>query len=300
MKKIIFLALGEKAYRILDGLEGAFLSSIKLIVVGRDKYIADDYASQIITFARKNSIPCIERNESYEKWRAEEIYFFAVGWRWLIQENSNQLIVLHDSILPKNRGFAPLVSALINGDEEIGVTAIFGAKSYDEGDIIFQKKTSIAYPIQISTAIGIVAEMYIDIAHDIFSYISTGRSLPQTPQNDYGKTYAIWRDFDDYFINWNKSSDYIIRFINAVGSPYYGATTYLDGALVRILQAEQYQDVKIEDRESAIGKVIFINEGFPVVICGDGLIEVKKIEDKNGLTMLPLKKFRSRFSNRPS
>ena len=40
-------------------------------------------------------------------------------------KNSENLIVFHDSLLPKYRGFAPLVSQLINGEEYLGVTAIF-------------------------------------------------------------------------------------------------------------------------------------------------------------------------------
>ena len=71
----------------------------------------------------------------------------AVSWRWMIKHPKNKLIVFHDSILPKYRGFAPLVNMLINGEKEIGVSAIFGADEYDSE--IISEKTTISYPIKI-------------------------------------------------------------------------------------------------------------------------------------------------------
>ena len=46
------------------------------------------------------------------------------------------MIIFHDSLLPKYRGFAPLVNSLINQEKEIGVTAIKASQNYDEGDTV--------------------------------------------------------------------------------------------------------------------------------------------------------------------
>ena len=86
-------------------------------------------------------------------------YQLAIGWRWLISGTEN-LIVLHDSLLPKYRGFAPLVNSLINGEQEIGVTAIWAGPEFDAGEIIFQEKAGICYPIKIQEAIEIVSGLY--------------------------------------------------------------------------------------------------------------------------------------------
>jgi methionyl-tRNA formyltransferase len=55
------------------------------------------------------------------------------------------LVVFHDSILPQYRGFNPLVSALINGDSRVGVTAM-GTDEFDKGDIIGQRTIAINIP----------------------------------------------------------------------------------------------------------------------------------------------------------
>ena len=69
--------------------------------------------------------------------------------------------MFHDSLLPKYRGFAPLVKGLICGETRFGVTALFGASQYDAGDILFQASVGITYPIAISDLITRVADCYV-------------------------------------------------------------------------------------------------------------------------------------------
>jgi methionyl-tRNA formyltransferase len=47
----------------------------------------------------------------------------AISWRWMLKVSN--LIVIHDSLLPKYRGFSPLVNMLINGEDTLGVTVLF-------------------------------------------------------------------------------------------------------------------------------------------------------------------------------
>ena len=48
-------------------------------------------------------------------------------------------INLHPSLLPKYRGASPIQWALMNGDDEIGVTIISVSEIMDAGDILNQK-----------------------------------------------------------------------------------------------------------------------------------------------------------------
>ena len=105
----------------------------------------------------------------------------------------------------------------------------------------------------------------------------------------------MWRNFYDYRINWNHTSEKIERFIDAVGSPYSGAHTYLNNKEVIILEAVSVDDVAVEDREAHIGKVIFLTKGLPTVVCGKGLLKVTSIVDKTGNELTNRISFRSRF-----
>lgn len=206
----------------------------------------------------------------------------AIGWRWLIN-NGARVIVLHDSLLPRYRGFAPLVNSLINGETKIGVTALFASeKGYDAGAIISQRSIDIIPPLAIDTAIKLVGKLY---SEQLVSIVSSDE-LRSMPQDESQATYSPWRDENDYWIDWAQSAEKTHRTILALGYPYKGAKTHLNGNVVTLGSAEVVQDVVVEDRASHVGKVLFTQCDLPVVICGTGLLRVNCAVDK----------FRSRFS----
>lgn len=292
--RITLYLMTQKGFEVLNALIDRKLQSlISEIVVGRDKNIDNDFANEIISLCKQNNIKHFERSEDYQ---VLSDYSIAISWRWLIPDNKSKLIVLHDSLLPKYRGFAPLVNMLINKEKEIGVSAIFASKEYDRGDIIAQSSTKINYPITISDAIDLISQNYVELVIKIFVTLDKGDEIIAVQQNEEFATYSLWRDEEDYFINWQKDSDEILNFINAVSTPYKGAATFINGLQkVRILEVELESDVRIENRD--VGKVIFIKNSFPVIVCGSGLVRLLKvIDDKTHEDLLPLKNFRIRLT----
>ena len=114
-----------------------------------------------------------------------------------------------------------------------------------------------------------------------------------SPQEEKDATYSLWRDEEDYRIDWNDDAQNIEHFISCVGIPYRGASASLNGAIVRILKAQARKDVKIENRSP--GKVIFLELNYPIVVCGTGLLMLTDAIGEDGQSALPLKYFRSKF-----
>lgn len=291
--KIVLFILGQKGYAVLTALHQQFSTSIfDLVVFAKDSHIKDDYSDNIRDFCKKNKIACVERHSEFHI--SKESYQFAIGWRWII-ENEKNLIVLHDSLLPKYRGFAPLVNALINGEDFIGVTALLAKEEYDKGPILFQKSLKIDYPIKIQTAIDKISVLYSECIIEVIHLILND-ALQLAPQNEMEASYSPWRSETDYFIDWHQSSEKVNRFINAVGTPYAGAKTTINGSIVTVLDSKICSDVHIEDRKAHIGKVIFCQENCPVIICGLGLLKITSLHDSEGNSLLPLSSFRTKFS----
>ena len=249
MKSTLFL-LGEKGLFSLQSLDKNATDTIEKVVIGTDKNVQNDYSTDI-----QNLCTQINITFTFDDTNVNSDYLITIGWRkMIVVANHQKLIVLHDSLLPKYRGFNPLVTALINGDKTVGVTALFGTKEYDKGDIIAQESLSISYPITIQEAIEKVATCYAALLNVIFLKIKSN-ALTAIPQDHQKATYSLWRDQEDYFINWNSNAKKIIRFINAVGFPYEGAKFRLNNEIYTVLEAEETADVKIEKRTP--GKVIF-------------------------------------------
>lgn len=291
MKKINFYVLNEKGYSVIKKFLDVYDSEyVGFIVIGRDYNIKNDYSKEIQEICIKNNIEFYYRNDRIP---VSNNYTFAIGWRWIIKSCEN-LIVLHDSILPKYRGFAPLVNSLINGEKCLGVTALFASEEYDKGDIIYQKSIEIAYPMKINEAIKKVSNLYEDIVILISKKIFTNNYLGAIKQNDELASYSLWRDKEDYYINWNQSSEEIKRFIDAVGYPYDGAKCMMDDEEIIINEVSIINDLKIENRQ--IGKVIFFDKENPVVVCKEGLIMIEDaIYSNSKMSIFPLSKFRIRF-----
>ena len=290
---ITLFLMTEKGYEFLKETATKYKSLFNRVVVGNDKSIQKDFEDEIINFCVKENIDYVKKADFKEV--ASE-YVIAISWRWLIKHPAEKLVVFHDSPLPKYRGFAPLVNALINGENEMGVTAIFGATDFDTGDIITQSKSNISYPTTIAEAIRQNNKNYLNCAELVLDKLLSGKEIKATKQVESEASYSVWRDEDDYKIDWSKSSSDIRRLIDAVGFPYKGASTFFDGKLLRILKAEEYVDVSIENRH--YGKVLFVSEGKPVAICGKGMLKITEAyieEDGTQIPFFPLSKFRIRF-----
>jgi len=298
-EKVGFYLMTAKGYFVLKNfLEKHGAKYIEYVVSCRDKNLVKDFYDEIRTICMENKIKFYDYKSEKDAVEVYEnqlkIYRFAISWRWMIK-NSEKLIVLHDSILPRYRGFAPLVNALINGEKEIGVTAILASEEYDRGDILMQKKIPVNYPIKIAVAIEKVSLLYSDIVNELYETIKNGIELRGTKQDDLFATYSPWLDDNDYFIDWTWEAQKIKRFVDAVGYPYDGAKSFVNGEIVRIEEVEVEEDVVVEDRQRHIGKVLFMKNGHPVVVCGRGLVRITDMRDLNGNKItLP---FRSRFSS---
>lgn len=293
MKKFGFYVTGLKGYRCLLAFINEFgYQCISFVISARDERIEDDCYERIEDLCATKQINFGNRSESVDK--SDAFMRFAIGWRWIIPSQSN-LIVFHDSLLPRYRGFAPLVNALINGDKEIGVTALMAETQYDCGDIVDQKSISIEYPKKIIEAIEDVSHLYVDVMLGIARRVIAGVELVAAKQDHSKSSYSPWRDEHDYVIDWRRSAEYISRLIDAVGYPYKGAMSLMRDKQIRIHEAQIVPDVTVEDRLAHVGKVLFMSDGRPTVICGEGLLQLRELVDVGGDSLIGKIPFRARF-----
>lgn len=195
----------------------------------------------------------------------------AVGWKFLIKGPYERIFVVHDSLLPKYRGWNPLVTALQNLDSEIGVTLILADKQIDNGPILLQASVGITYPCKIVDAMKSI-ENEIKGLVDFLLRQHDRENLPMQYQLEDSATYSIWRDEEDYRIDWSKSAEKILAFIDSVSFPYKGASTTLNGDFLRIFSARIAPDLLVINRTP--GKVWKIDNLNPTILCGTGSIEI--------------------------
>ncbi len=294
MKKVTLFLMGEKGLECLKSIIKTWGAGIiDQVYTITDPGTVRDYCIEIVGECNKNEI-LVKGKFTSPKINTD--LSIAVSWRWLIKTDKT-LVVLHDSILPRYKGWSPLVTSLINGEEEIGVTAFIANETVDDGVVIMKQSTHIAYPIKIMEAIHQIIPLYCQLCDSIISTYKEGEEFDYATMEGIQPepSFSMWRDEDDYRIDWKDSAYEIMNFINAVGYPYKGAVSHIKDKEVRVLDSELYPDILIHNREKHVGKVILVDDGKYVVVTSDGLLKLNDVIQVVGNFELETDKLRIRF-----
>ncbi|BAM02591.1 methionyl-tRNA formyltransferase [Phycisphaera mikurensis] len=218
-----------------------------------------------------------------------------VGWRYLVDAATadavgGDVIVAHDSLLPKLRGFAPLPTALLTGETRTGVTFLRACDRVDAGGVYWQAAVGIGPRDTIADLIDKVVPLYVEGARALLA----GEFGDPVPQDEDAATFSLWRDDADYRIDWSLDAAAIERAVRALGDPYPGARSTLGGRAVVIHRAAVLPEVRFALRQP--GKLWSLGSGGePEVVCGAGLLRIEHMTFGDGSPALPLTRLRQRF-----
>jgi methionyl-tRNA formyltransferase len=142
---------------------------------------------------------------------------------------------LHGSLLPRLRGRAPINWALVECEEETGVTLHHMVKSPDAGDIVAQRGFKIGPRDTAKDLFFRAVEETKLLLRDIWPSIHDG-TAPRIPQNPLKATYRGRRRPEDGKIDWRKPAREIDGLVRAVTDPFPGAFTSIGGRKLMIWQ----------------------------------------------------------------
>jgi len=178
--------------------------------------------------------------ETLRSWKPD--FGLAIGWYYLVPKAVRDLFPkgvagIHASLLPKYRGGAPLVWALINGEEKTGVTLFYFDDGVDTGDVIAQRDFPILETDTISTLYDKAANASSKLLREIVPMIRSGLANRIPQAHEQASTYPQ-RKPKDGLIDWTKSPKEIRNFIRAQTKPYPGAFTIINGKKITIWDAD--------------------------------------------------------------
>ena len=118
-------------------------------------------------------------------------------------------INVHSSLLPKYRGAAPINWAILNGDEETGVTIQHLGVELDAGDIITVHKTPIDPQEDAAQLYTRLAELGAEALSEAVSALADGTAR-RIPQGEAEGPYAAMLSKEMSPIDWNKNAQTIV------------------------------------------------------------------------------------------
>ncbi|MSQ10635.1 MAG: methionyl-tRNA formyltransferase [Dehalococcoidia bacterium] len=178
---------------------------------------------------------------------------------------------LHPSLLPRHRGPAPVVGALLAGDTETGVSIMLMDAGMDTGPVLAQQHA----PIEPADNAATLADRLAHVGANLMS-----RTLPRwatnditaQPQDDAQATYTRILTKDDGLLDWRKPAITLAREVRAY-QPWPGTATHWKGRVFKVLAA----DALPGGGSAAPGSVVAY-EGGAAVATSDGLLVLREVQ----------------------
>jgi methionyl-tRNA formyltransferase len=190
-------------------------------------------------------------------------------------------INVHSSLLPKYRGAAPIHWAILNGEEESGVTIMHMAEELDAGDIISQKKIMIDPDETVEVLHDRLAMLGAELLTETILEIQKG-TAKRTKQDKDFVSYAPMLSRDLSPMDWTHSAQALHNQVRGL-IPWPSAVTELSGVRCKILKTKVLQEASQEPA----GTVLEAGNSGIKIACGGGsvlLIEELQPEGKRRMS----------------
>lgn len=188
---------------------------------------------------------------------------------------------LHASLLPKYRGAAPIQHALLNGDEETGITTFFIEPNVDTGAILLQEKIIVNHEDDFGSLSKRIMVQGAALMLRTLDKIEDGTVQAINQNNDLASLAPKIRK-EMYKIDWSQTAQKIHNQIRAF-SPSPGAFTTLNEKRLKIFKSK----VLMGKQSTGSGNISLLEKNRMAISCGEGELEIFEIQlaDKRRMSM---------------
>ncbi|MBF0780655.1 MULTISPECIES: methionyl-tRNA formyltransferase [unclassified Granulicatella] len=279
-KNILFMGTPDFAVPVLQSLINSEYHVIGVVTqpdrpVGRKKILTP---SPVKVEALKHHIPVFQPEKLSASPELEQLLTLNIDLivtaaygqflpSCLLNHPTHRSINVHASLLPKYRGGAPIQYALMNGDEQTGVSIMYMEKKMDAGDILAQKAIPILETDTVSTLFDKLSQLgsllLIETLPKLFA-----RQIEAIPQDERLVTFSPALKREEELMDWHQTAQQLNWKIRAMNA-WPGAYTYLNGERFKIWEAVPVLDIK--DHDKTVGTVLSCNHEL-YVACGHGTV----------------------------
>ena len=183
---------------------------------------------------------------------------------------------LHASLLPNYRGAAPINWAIMNGEDETGVTTFFIDEKIDTGEIILQKKTSIENDEDAGSLHDKLMQLGSSLVIETVNQIATEKvtTQKQNENSPLKSAYKIHKETCE--IDWNSSIETIYNHIRGL-CPYPAAWTNLYNKDTKTLVKIYKVSKEMAEHEFQNGHIIATKKEMKVAV-QNGYIKLLEIQ----------------------
>jgi len=283
--RIVFMGTPDFAVPALRGLHEEKYDILAVVTQpdrpkGRGRRLIPPAVKEVATAM---GYPVLQPSKVKEPWFVEKIIamdpelFVVVAYGRLLPGSFLSIphlgaINIHASLLPKYRGPAPIQWAIINGEDETGVTTMWMDEGLDTGDILLSARVPIRPEDTTGSLSRRLAEEGGQLLIETLAMLKSD-GLAGKAQDKSRATYAPLLKKEDGRIDWSKDAKFLDAFIRGM-NPWPGAFTFLSGKRLKVLKAKALQNPAREKPGTVL-------EGFPGdfnVATGRGTLALHQVQ----------------------
>ena len=193
----------------------------------------------------------------------------------LLDLKNTLFINVHASLLPRWRGAAPIQRAIMNMDDETGVSIMKIKPKLDSGPILIQSKLKISHEMNYEDLSERMSKLGAKLILDALQLIENNKA-EFIDQNDSKVTYAKKILKSEAKIDWNEDANKIIAKINAF-YPNPGCWFELNGSRIKIIKAKKVNN------EGEPGTIL--NKKL-IIACSKNAIQITELKREGKQKML--------------
>jgi len=310
--RIVFVGASRFGLRCLDSVAripgikvcGVLTAPRRFSISYRPAGVENVLHADFGEWARDRGAPLFEirngmRDPKVASWlaRLSPEYLVVVGWYHMIPKDiysAYPALGLHASLLPDYSGGAPLVWAIINGEQRTGITLFKMNDGVDAGSVYAQFSTPIFPQDTIATLYARIEDLGVDLLEKTLPEIAVGRIVP-IPQDESLRRVFPQRSPEDGVIDWTLPASKVYDFIRAQTRPYPGAYTICGELRLSVWAGQPAVGNSAQVAESAANSrpgAIRLDADAVLVVCGKGtylrLLEIEMSGRRYSEAALPI------------
>ena len=186
-------------------------------------------------------------------------------------------INIHASLLPKYRGSAPYQWAVLDGEKETGVSAMYLCREMDAGDVIDVSKTPIDPNETAGELLDRLAVLGADLLSKTLTKFTQGK-VEAVPQDPALVSYAPMLDKTMCPIDWTKTAQQVHDHVRGL-HPWPVATMELKGQKFKV------HATAVVAGKGQPGEILGLTKTGLMIACGEGAVEVRILQAEGGKRM---------------
>ena len=237
---------------------------------------ADSLGVSCMTPGDVNDPDVAERIVTHDPDLFLSVYYTQLFGSELLELIGGKALNFHPSLLPRHRGNAPLIWALVDGDTQTGLSVHHIDSGIDTGPLVMQRSLPIHENDTGHSLHAKMANLVQAAAAQLLRDFVAGRPIPDAQPQSGPSSYHSARDPRINHLDWSEPRERIRNIVRALAPPLPGAFSLARGARVVLARVDPVA-TPTGASHKAPGMIEVARGQSPLVWAGDGALQLTTV-----------------------